>query len=84
MQCNAPPHVLQLGKNNFNIILPFRHTLVGVVTGYGLDNREVEIPVSVGSIIFSLHVVHTDCGAQPASYPMGTWGSFPEGKRVGS
>jgi hypothetical protein len=31
-----------------------------------------------------LHVVHPDCGAHPASYPMGTGGSFPGSKAAGA
>jgi hypothetical protein len=31
-----------------------------------------------------LHNVHTDPGAHPASYPMGTGGCFPGGKAVGA
>jgi hypothetical protein len=30
-----------------------------------------------------LHVVQTGSGVHPTSYPMGTAGSFPEGKRPG-
>jgi hypothetical protein len=50
---------------------------VGIVTGYGLDG-----PVRFAAVQdFSLlHSVQTDSGAHPASYPMGTGGSFPEGK----
>jgi hypothetical protein len=40
--------------------------------GYGLDGRD--------SI---LHRVQTNCGAQPASYSMGTGGSFHAVKRQG-
>jgi hypothetical protein len=29
---------------------------------------------------FSLHIVHTSSGADPASYPMGTRGSFAGGE----
>jgi hypothetical protein len=31
-----------------------------------------------------LHVVQTDSGTHPASYPMGTGGSFPGGKAAGA
>jgi hypothetical protein len=53
---------------------------VGIVTGYRLDDRGDEVRVPIGSKIFSLHVVHTGSGAHPASYPMGTGGSFLWGK----
>jgi hypothetical protein len=52
-------------------------------TDYGLDKRGVGVRVPVGSRIFSSHVVQTGSGAHPASYPMGTWGSFPGGKAAG-
>jgi hypothetical protein len=48
-----------------------RDSVVGISTGYGLDDRGVGIWVPVGS------------GAHPASYPMGTEGPFPGGKRQG-
>jgi hypothetical protein len=47
-----------------------------VATGYRLDDWEVGIWVPVGSIIY-LHIIQTDCGIHPASYVMGTGGSFP-------
>jgi hypothetical protein len=47
---------------------------VGIATGYGLDDRGVGVRVP--------DVVQTGSEAHPASYPMGTGGSFPEGKAV--
>jgi len=38
----------------------------------------VRIPAGAGK--FFRHRVHTDSGAHPASYPMGTKASFPEDK----
>jgi hypothetical protein len=53
---------------------------VGIPTDYGLDGLG-SIP---GSVRFSLlHSVQTDSGAHPASYPVGTVGSFPGLKRPG-
>jgi hypothetical protein len=47
---------------------------VGLATGYGLDDQEVGVRVSV------VYVAHTGSGAHPPSYPMGTGGSFPGGE----
>jgi hypothetical protein len=56
-----------------------RGSVVGIATGYGLDDRGVGVRVPVGSRIFS-----TGPGAHPTSYPMSTGGSFPGDKAVGS
>jgi hypothetical protein len=61
-----------------------RGSAVGVVTGYGLDGRGVGVRVPVGVRFSPLHVVQTGSGAHPASYPMGTGGSFPRGKAAGA
>jgi hypothetical protein len=53
-----------------------------IATGYGLDDRGVGVRVSVGSRIFSSRT--TGSGAHPASYPMGTGGSFPGGEAAGA
>jgi hypothetical protein len=58
-------------------------TSVVIALGYGLDDRgsRVRFPARAGN--FSLyHGVQTGSGAHPASYPMGTRGSFPGGKAV--
>jgi hypothetical protein len=39
---------------------------------------------SPGRIKNVLHVVQTDSGAHPTSYPMGPGGSFPGGKAAGA
>jgi hypothetical protein len=46
------------------------------VSDYGLDDRG-SIPDRGGGFFFS---VQTGSGAHPASFPMGTRGSFPGGK----
>jgi hypothetical protein len=53
--------------------------------GYGLDDRGSRVRFPAGTGDFSLyHRVQNDSGAHPASYPMGTRGSFPGGvKRPG-
>jgi hypothetical protein len=62
-----------------------RDSSVGIATGDGLGDRgsRVRFPAEGGN--FSLHhCVHTGSGAHPASYPMGTGGSFPGGKAAGA
>jgi hypothetical protein len=57
-----------------------RDSSVGIVTGYGLDDRGVGVRVPVESNIFLsplIHIVQTGSGAHPVSYPMGPRGSFP-------
>jgi hypothetical protein len=49
----------------------------------GAGRRVVGVRVPVGAR-FSLHVVQIDSGAHLAFYPMGTGGSFPEGKAAGA
>jgi len=54
------------------------------VLGYGLDNlgSRVQFPVEAGN--FSLHhCVQNGSEAHPASYPVGTRGSFPGVKQPG-
>jgi hypothetical protein len=58
---------------------------VGIVLGYGLHDRgsRVSFPAWAGN--FSLHHrVKNGSGAHPASYPMGTRGSFSGGKAAGA
>jgi hypothetical protein len=64
--------------------LPYRSrdSIVGVATCYGLENRGVGVRVPVRSQIL-LHVIQTGSGAYPASYPVGTEGSFRGGKAAG-
>jgi hypothetical protein len=58
---------------------------VGMATGYGLDDRMIEVLFPVAGGNFSLrHHVQTGSGAHPASYPMGTGSSFPGGKAAGA
>jgi hypothetical protein len=60
------------------------HTItsaVGITLDYGLDDRgsRFRFPAEAGN--FSLHPrVQNGSGVHPASYPMGTRGSFPGGK----
>jgi hypothetical protein len=62
-----------------------RDSVVGIATGYGLDDRGVGVP-SPGKVKnFSLlRVVQSSSGVRPTSYPMGNGGSFPRGKAAGA
>jgi hypothetical protein len=45
-------------------------------TGYGLDDRGSRVRFPAGAGNFSLHRVQNGSEAHPASYPMGSMGSF--------
>jgi hypothetical protein len=54
---------------------------VGTALGYGLDDRGSRVRFPAGARNFSLHHhVQNGSGVHPASYPMGTRGSFPGDK----
>jgi hypothetical protein len=58
---------------------------VGIALGYGLDDRGSRVRLPGGAGNFSLHHrIHNGSGFHPASYPMGTRGSFPGGKAAGA
>jgi hypothetical protein len=59
-----------------------RDNAVGIATGYGLDDQGVGVRVPVGARIFSSPQRQTGSGVHPASYPMGTGGSFHGDKAV--
>jgi hypothetical protein len=62
-----------------------RDSSVGIALGYGLDERGSRVRFPAEARNFSLHhSVQNGSGAHPASYPMGTRGSFPEGKAAGA
>jgi hypothetical protein len=51
----------------------------------GLNDRMIGVRFPAGAGNFSVrHHVQTGSGAHPTSYPMGTGGSFPEGKAAGA
>jgi hypothetical protein len=57
---------------------------VGIVLGYGLDDRGSRARFPAGAGNFSLHHrFQNGSGAHPASYPMSTRDSFPGVKRQG-
>jgi hypothetical protein len=58
---------------------------VGVALGYGLEDRGSRVRFLAGAGNFSLHHrVQNGSRARPASYPIGTGGSFPGGKAAGA
>jgi hypothetical protein len=58
---------------------------IGIALGYGLDYRGSRVRFPAGAGNFSLHHrVQNGSGAHPASYPIGTRGSFPGGKAAGA
>jgi hypothetical protein len=61
-----------------------RDSAVGIATGYGLDDQGVGVRVPVGPRFFSSYAVQTGSGAYPASYPVGTRGSFLGNKAAGA
>jgi hypothetical protein len=67
-----------------SVIIESRDSSVGIALGYGLDDRGSRVRFLAGAGNFSLHHrVQNGSGAHPASYPMGTVGSFPGVKRPG-
>jgi hypothetical protein len=67
------------------ILFKSRDSSVGIALGYGWDDRGSRVQFLVGAGNFSLHHhVQNGSGAHPASYPMGTRGSFPGDKAAGS
>jgi hypothetical protein len=61
--------------------LQSRDSSVGIALGYGLDDRDFRVRFLAGAGNFSLHHrVQNGSVAHPASYPMGTKGSFLRGK----
>jgi hypothetical protein len=57
-----------------------RNSSVSIVLGYGVDSWGSRVRFLVGAGNFSLHCIQNGSEAHPASYPMGTRGSFPGGK----
>jgi hypothetical protein len=73
--------------NKFFIYVIYQRTFrsrgssVSIVSGYGLDDRAIEVRSPAGAKDFSSNLcVQTGSGAHPASYTIGTGGPFPGGK----
>jgi hypothetical protein len=88
-QEKSNPYVLPLRvtsgikSQDFQVVF-CRDSSVGIALGYGLDDRSSRVRLPVGAGNFYLHYrLQKGCGAHPASYPMGTRGSFPGGKAAG-
>jgi hypothetical protein len=78
----------KIDSSNFRGILDMlenRNSSVGIALGYGLDNRGFRVRFPAKARNFSLHHrVQNGSGAHPASYPMGTRGSFLRDKAAGA
>jgi hypothetical protein len=61
-----------------------RDSIVGMATGMGWMREGSEFESHYSQEFSFLHVVQTGSGAHPASYPMGTGGSFPGGEAAGA
>jgi hypothetical protein len=62
-----------------------RNSSVGIELSYGLDDQGSRVRSQAGAGNFSLnHRVQNGSGAHPASYAMGTRGSFLGGKAAGA
>jgi hypothetical protein len=61
-------------KNSYVLII------VGISTGFQLNEKGVEVRVPVGSRIFTLLIVQTGSWTHPASCPKANAWSFPECK----
>jgi hypothetical protein len=78
--------IVQLNILQYNeITINSRDSSVGIALGYGLNDRSSRVRFPAGAGNFSLHHrVQNGSEAHPASYPMGTRGSFPAGKAAGA
>jgi hypothetical protein len=61
-----------------------RDSSVSIALGQGLDNWVSRVRFLAGAGNFFHQCIQNGSGAHPASYPMGTRGSFPGGKAVGA
>jgi hypothetical protein len=75
-----------LWATDINTLIPkSRDSSVGIVTGYGLDDRGFRVPFPARDGNFSLHHrLQNGSEAHPASYLIGISSSFPGGKAAGS
>jgi hypothetical protein len=68
-----------------NPTIKSRDSSVGTALGYALDDQGSRVRFPAGAGNFALHHrVQNGSVAHPASYPMGTRGSFPGGKAAGA
>jgi hypothetical protein len=80
------PSCLKSAFTSTNIITSVsRDSSVGIALGYGLDDRVLGFDSRQGLGIFLfITTSRTALGPTPTSYPMGTRGSFLEGKAAGA
>jgi hypothetical protein len=79
-----PPIIQPVTQRYTTSVNPLRFCRhLGQLTGYGLVDRMIGVRFPAGAGNFSLrHRVQTGYGTHPASYSMGTGGSFPGDKAV--
>jgi hypothetical protein len=76
-----------ISRKNFVLFLKLksRDSSVCIALDYGLDDRGSRVRFPAGAGNFSLRYrVQNGSGIHPASYPMGTRGSFPRGEVAGA
>jgi hypothetical protein len=77
-------HSHALFKIHYNTTTVITNDVYCRAQGYGLDDRGSRVRFPMGAGNFSLHHrVQNGSRAHPASYPMGTRGSFPGVQRPG-
>jgi hypothetical protein len=85
---SKPGRKSTLGKSKLNwedSIKVDRDISVGIALNYELDDRGSSVRFPEGAGNFSLyHCIQNGTGAHPASYPIGTGGSFSGGKAAGA
>jgi hypothetical protein len=69
--------------SNVSVMIGNRDSVVGIVTGYALDDGGVRVRVSVGSRMFS-SARHPDRLCRPPNLSNGYRGSFSGGKAAGA
>jgi hypothetical protein len=80
-----PKDHYRVDKGPYYAIYNHCESSVGISLGYGLDDWGSRVRFQAGAGNFSLHHrIQNGSGAHPASYPMGTRGSFPGSKAAGS
>jgi hypothetical protein len=81
----ASCHLILLGLATLTIPVQSPDSSVSIALGNGLDDRGSRVRFPAGAGNFSLHQrVRNGSGTRPPSYPVGTRGSVPGGKVVGS
>jgi hypothetical protein len=83
-QCHT--HSKPLFKRTATIYRESRDSSVHIALDYGMDDRDsrVRFPAEDGDNFSLHHHVQNGSGSHPASYRMGTRGSFPGGKAAGA